>query len=62
MSDEGTPAAPAGAHDRVDPAPDDGAEDIAGTAAAPVVPDPDIGGAVLAAPTDPDSDAAEADD
>lgn len=36
---------PAAGRDRVDPAPDDGAEEIAGTGAAPVVPDPDIGGA-----------------
>lgn len=60
MRDEGTPAESAGAHDRVDPAPDDGAEEIAGTGTAPVVPDPDIGGAAPSAPTDPD--AAEADD
>jgi len=28
--------------DPIDPAPDDGAEEIAGTGAAPVVPDPDL--------------------
>lgn len=45
MTDDRTPADSATAHDRVDPAPEDGAEEIAGTGAAPVVPDPEIGGA-----------------
>jgi|GEM_PF-6258869 len=46
MTDDRTPADP------VDPAPEEGAEEIAGTGAAPVVPDPDIGGADPAG-TDP---------
>ena len=41
--------------DRVDPAPDDGAAEIAGTGAAPVVPDPQVNGAEA----DPDGAAAD---
>lgn len=43
---------PAAGHDPVDSAPDDGAEEIVGTGAAPVVPDPAIGGSDPAG-TDP---------